>query len=841
MPTLTKLVLDPTGNLSANKIQNEQHSSFDSFSKIIVPVFGNYYGESLVVEDDQGLILTRGTDFACIEYNQTESLKYGKEIYSAIVVPVDTLSVVISYQALGGDSSFKRQELLNIYSSINLTDPPINYTDIQNIPLEFKPEDHIHGMDTVYGFEFIIKTLVRIKKAIETTELPAYGSLLSYVDNIIQQLKDRNEIFYENETPVYVEKFLQGLNKVYFDIENLANLSAATEIDGQRTGTKVFAPSDLTENKYGTLQSLIGLKTVLYKTLLLKQPVGLGYKERQYHLPIRESVIQSPNGATFSYISEASAIDQGIAYDHDLYPIGSAFDTDITITKVSNGTNSRNGVITAHDQKKMQSYLGEISTGNQGKFSWKRITNTDEIDRLIKVIDSHIVDYGNPHEETKFDIGLSEVENLPVVNKEDLRAIRSVHKYLTFDSLLYFMRTFLLQNGKQFAATEKDNQFIIDNCVVVYTPAGVKCKTTCDVIEPRPPTLSKISQACITGREFVLGGYDNETIYTDKLLEGEYNVGTSSTLLQAIKHFSQCCGYVEAPGSVDDYETVEANQIVELGISQNDIDLLNIISDTYWAMTITYPSGETMRQSGVWPSDWMAIHTAGTDTGIVTLNFVFRHYAKSLLTKSYTVVESTYESSSNTVAHLYTDKMFIRTGETAAGELSLYLSSTTIEETSFPITWRKNSTWEVVNYSWLPTTLQRSNGKVSKVSFTIPFIADWDDYLVAEIVVNGDTIQAEPINLKNITVNKTSKTIPLYENNIATGNITISRDNSTGIVTIENITIPSAQNTSDVYFFRTGTSNTAAVGAIIDVWNDLNNDGWYYPLPPGIFGPTLPP
>lgn len=837
MPSLTKLVLDPTGVSAANKIQNEQQSSFDSFSKIIVPVFGNYFGESLIMRDDQGTILTRGTDFACIEYNQTESLKYGKEIYSAIVILSSVSNVVIDYQALGGDNSFKRQELLDTYSGINLSDPPINFTDIQNAPLLFKPENHLHGLDTIYGFEFIVKTLVRIKKAIESTEIPAFESLLSYIDNIVRQLRERNEIFYENQTPVYIEKFLEGLNRVYFDIQNLMNLPAATETDGQRTGTKTFTPTDLVQDKYCTLESLVGLKTVLYSTLLLKQPVGLGYTERQYHLPARDSVVQSPNGSTFSYISEASAMEQDIAYDHDLYPTDISTDIDITITKVNNGTNNRNGVVVAHDQKKVQSYIGELSTGGQGKFSWKRVTNTDEIERLNRVFDTHIVDYGNPHEDTKIDIGLSEVENLPVVNKEEIRAIRSVHKYLTFDSLLYFMRTFLLQNGKQFAPTETDNKFIIDNCVVVYTPAGVKCKTTCDVTEPRttpPPALvlSKISQACITGEEFTTGEYTNETVFTDKLLQGEYNIGDASTLSQAIKHFSQCCGYTEAPGDVIVEMFGAPNRLNETSIFQNNTGLLNVINDTYWAVTITYPGGETMRQSGIWPGDDFVGHTSGSDLGTVTLDFIFRHYAKALLTKSYTVSESEVASTTTAYGHLFTDKMFIRTGESANAELSLYLAPGANEDSSFPITWRKDSTWEVLNYSWLPTTLQRNNtGNVSKVNFTIPFVTDWDDKIVAELTVGENTVMTRGIYFKAITVNKTSKTIPLFENNVEVGEITISRDNSTGYVTVENITVPTAQNTSDVYFFRTGTSNTSTVGTVIDVWNDISNDGWYYPLP----------
>ncbi len=852
MPTITNLAIDPTGILIDNKIINELHENIDYFTKIIIPVFGNYFSDNLVITDINDVVLIKDTDYACIEFNQEQSLKYGKQIFSAILIIANLSVVKITYQALGGDNSRSRKELLDAYSGINLNNPQIEYSEIQLKPEEFKPKKHLHGIDTIYGFEFVVKQLIKIKKAIEITEIPAYNSLLSYVDTILQTVKDRMEQHFDNETIAYINKFLEGINKKYFDVDNLSNLSAASEFDGRKVGAKEFTQSHLTLDKYGTIESLVGLKNVLYQFFIEKYRVGIGYSDAKFQLPLKEVFLDLGNGSIFSVISEKEARENDIKYDEDLYPRDTSIVTDFAINKVSNNRENRGGVLLGINQATLRTYSGALLISPRTKVVWHRKVNKDEISQLSLVADRHIVDYGNPHEVNKRQIGLSLVENLPVVNKEDILAVRSVHKYLTFDSLLYFMRTFLLQNGKKYTPTETNNKFIIDNCVVVYTPAGVKCKTKCDVTEPLPVTyvLRKNSQACMSGDSYVPPGaeegYTEPIRLNDRLLTGNYSAG-STTINQAIKHFSSCCGYKEevAEFSFNLSNTTEWN---------SETSISNIPHGSYFTIKVIYPeSPDTfIRVSGVYPRNYYSFKS-GYSIGAVRAEVTNRYFVSKSQVYDQDVTdlhpESNLVNNPQAKVYLYIDRKYIYPGKTANAEIYIDRKPGSAQ-INFPITWKKLSDGSILNLQGLPASLTAANinQRIIKQQFTIPFNTQLNnDGIVASITFNDgndDVVEdSNPLEFESLNYTYTRKTLPLYENNVFKGEIVISRENETGRISVEGITLPNSVKTSDVYFLRSGgTSNSATVTGVIDVWVDPSQtEEWEFPLPFITPQPTVSP
>lgn len=61
--------------------------------------------------------------------------------------------------------------------------------------------------------------------------------------------------------------------------------------------------------------------------------------------------------------------------------------------------------------------------------------SADVIEKMLR----HLTDYNNPHRTEKGQIGLGNVENLPVVTPSDILARRSVRKYVTLDEMMRYL------------------------------------------------------------------------------------------------------------------------------------------------------------------------------------------------------------------------------------------------------------------------------------------------------------------------------------------------------------------------------------------------------------------
>ena len=477
MPTpLIQYELDPTGLGVANLISNEIHSNVDTLTGILIPKFGDFFTSGLVIRNSANTILDRDDDYVPIEFNAAASAKYGKEICRGILILTNkSLSpFTITYQVLGGDRSYSNQNLLAVTQEKILPPQPVEYSEIFDVPLQFEPSHHLHDIDEVYGFERIVAALNRVKTAIEHGSFPAFQSLLGFLDSALFKIRIDMNNYLDDQMEAELKKFKDQFTKEFFGIENIPNLKQAFEPDGYAVGNKSFLASSIVENKLMTLEALVGLKKIFFESFVRKQMTGLDFSRSVYGAPTTLTVRDMVNRSTITIISRAAAIAGLVPFDPSVYPDELAETSELIILKVSNGFNNGTGDIIGFDQTSKTIYHGNVIQGWADiEIKWKRNFPYDQLQALKQTVQAHIEDNTNPHELDKEDVGLGKVENLPVVTKQDLDTITSTRKYLTFDSLMYFMRTHLLQNGpKSVVPDTSQNKFLIDNVVVVYAPGG---------------------------------------------------------------------------------------------------------------------------------------------------------------------------------------------------------------------------------------------------------------------------------------------------------------------------------------------------------------------------------
>ena len=274
-PPLVQYALDPTGLNSDNLVHNEIHQLTPNRRiRAIAPIYGAYYTEGLIVTDGttQG-VLTKGVDYITVDLVPTASETYGKEICSVILILNTSVSntVYITYQVLGGMYTKNFSGIANYINTLAIDNRPVAWPNIIGKPSSFNPTQHLHDIGDVYGFEYITYALERIRSAILVGDNYAYDQVLTYVDSMINTLKnlfirslsDYNAHILDLSNP-------HQTNKSHVGLEYLENMRTASIVDGAVVANAVDTTpinTVIPEDKYVSLRSLVSFKNTIFNKI----------------------------------------------------------------------------------------------------------------------------------------------------------------------------------------------------------------------------------------------------------------------------------------------------------------------------------------------------------------------------------------------------------------------------------------------------------------------------------------------------------------------------------------------------------------------------------------------
>lgn len=184
--TVFRYPLDPTGAKPENKVIGEEHTLTTRPIRGLAPNYGLYFTESLVVTDrNTGLDLT-SSQYKCVEFQEVPAGKYGKSICAIILITDTSVSnnISITYQVLGGEWSSNEAALVDMINNLDLEDRPVSWPMILNRPDEFNPAPHFHDAGDIYGFEYVVHALNRLRQAILIGDEAAHDELRRYIDTM---------------------------------------------------------------------------------------------------------------------------------------------------------------------------------------------------------------------------------------------------------------------------------------------------------------------------------------------------------------------------------------------------------------------------------------------------------------------------------------------------------------------------------------------------------------------------------------------------------------------------------------------------------------------------------
>jgi hypothetical protein len=201
-PIVIRHELDPTGKSPNNFVDEEPHVLLNRNTRAVVPAYGAYYTESLVITDTAtGKVLKKGEQYFPAEYQPLPSGMYGKEICTIIIITDKTVSpnVKISYQCVGSYYGTSINAIITQIDNMNLDNRPVRWPDIINKPERFNPAHHWHDAGEVIGFEYLVYAVDRLTSAVELGDAASHDVIYDYIDKIeaaiVAQLGNLNTDF----------------------------------------------------------------------------------------------------------------------------------------------------------------------------------------------------------------------------------------------------------------------------------------------------------------------------------------------------------------------------------------------------------------------------------------------------------------------------------------------------------------------------------------------------------------------------------------------------------------------------------------------------------------------
>lgn len=185
-PVISRYPLDTTGVSSDNLVQGELHTMIHRKVRAIAPTYGAFFSQSVVVVDNANQQqLVKDAQFYCAELYELPSARYGKEICAIILITDKDVSdsVTISYQALGGEFGTSQTAILQMIETLSLDTRPAVWPELVGRPDEFPPSHHLHDAGDIYGFEYVVHALDRIRAVLEFGDDISHDAIYKYIDD----------------------------------------------------------------------------------------------------------------------------------------------------------------------------------------------------------------------------------------------------------------------------------------------------------------------------------------------------------------------------------------------------------------------------------------------------------------------------------------------------------------------------------------------------------------------------------------------------------------------------------------------------------------------------------
>ena len=440
--------LDLTGLNPDNFVNNEDHVLEKRKNRAIALQNGAFYADSVVlIETATNRILTRGTHYVPVELCQSLSMATGKDVFGALLVIDRNIGsdVHVSYQCVGGEYSVGAQTLFSLLKKIPDDNNSYGWYDIIDKPETFNPTPHLHPIGEAHSFEYLNHQLDRIRNAILWKDIPTYNNLLGFVNNVINEINGELSFKMDSYFGPNLILFKKQLTVLIYQLENISNIEISTEEEGRIAARIDTVKANFQRNKYVALNALIAFKNSMHNVFVSAVKTNVGKTFGLNRSPDSQSLMRMSNGTVSFIVSKNEAQLGGDNLNLSIYPEDVDPTHSFVLTKISNNKENFGGIWFMIEKEGRSAYIATHTSGEAVElFTHRRLSLESDADIVLNLINEHIAASSTAHSVTKAQVGLGDVENLPVVTRTEILQLDNVHKYVTMDTLLLFMKTYTI-------------------------------------------------------------------------------------------------------------------------------------------------------------------------------------------------------------------------------------------------------------------------------------------------------------------------------------------------------------------------------------------------------------
>lgn len=509
---------DVTGLLPDNFIQDEILVTVTGSNRLVIPEYGAFFEQDFELRDADTNDVISKDDYYFSDLYQEATQESGKAVWNIAIIrnPNINTNLKISYRAFGGPFSRNARLLVEWIKEreqdfIN----PATWEEVEDIPKKFAPSFHYHLLRDIFGGEYFEQGLKRIENSILAGNSEIVQSIIK---EVIAKLNASRETAMHLSKAIVessTSKILGTINKKYLGLDLVVNLDLATRSEIERAADISVGQSMFDVDKYINKDRVKIFSDLVKDAIVSSKNTNLGLDKGVIGEPTKANLIATVNGATIVLDSMENNKANNVIYEQVVYPKNYPPSDQFTIVRLANNPKDKGGIWLGFNTAKLDAYIG-IMNGDEcfRRMRWYKFYTDGNLADIAQRVRDHINDTKNPHELTKEQIELGDVENYPVVTEAQILAQESVKSYMTMDTLQYFMAAHLL-NLK--ANPNEDGEVdlkadLFDKANIIYTPCDKTPAPVC------PPKGQLIKTYC-DGSEKIGRWTDGACGFTDSVME----------------------------------------------------------------------------------------------------------------------------------------------------------------------------------------------------------------------------------------------------------------------------------------------------------------------------------
>lgn len=485
--------LDLTGRSPNNLVANEPHTLGATGNRAFVMNNGPFFVKSLVVKNAlTGQVLVPNDQYKPLQLMPDLTALSGLNVCAVIwVTDPSVTQVTVTAQVVGGDASGYNEGIMRLIESLELDNRSIYWGQIVGKPEFYPPARHLHDIGDVYGFEYLVAAIYTVRDAVLIGDAAAHREIMDYIDGVRAELRGDLDTM-GNRLTQHINRVDNPHNttKAQVGLSAVQNYGIATEAEARAgtsntvyltplrasqlvdalIGTAISDHANNTNNPHNVTKTQVGLGAVQNYGIATDAEAQAGIATNKYMTPalvktaitalVGTSLTQhigrtdNPHGVTKAQVGLGSVQDYplattaqaqaGTATNAYMTPalVKSAIDTLVMVTL----NNHINRVDNPHNTTKAQVGLGNVQDfgiASTAQAQAGTATNVYMTPALVKAaIDSalgnsladftgHINNRDNPHQVTKAQVGLGSVLDYGVATDAEAQAGASTTKYMT--------------------------------------------------------------------------------------------------------------------------------------------------------------------------------------------------------------------------------------------------------------------------------------------------------------------------------------------------------------------------------------------------------------------------